>query len=68
MAERFHGIVDMTADRQLFYADDMYVAAVYRKQYLVIYDSVTGGTGYLKQLMNEKNSLIDIFERALQKL
>ena len=42
--------------------------ADYRKQYLVIYDSVPGGTGYLKQLLNEKNSLIDIFERALQKL
>ncbi len=42
--------------------------ADYRKQYLVIYDSIPGGTGYLKQLMNEKNSLIDIFERALQKL
>ena len=40
----------------------------YRKQYLVIYDSVPGGTGYLKQLMNEQGSLIDIFERALQKL
>jgi len=39
-----------------------------RKQYLVVYDSVPGGTGYLKQLMNEKGSLIDIFERALQKL
>ena len=37
----------------------------YRKQYLVIYDSVPGGTGYLKQLMNEKDALIDIFERAL---
>ena len=42
--------------------------ADYRKQYLVIYDSVPGGTGYLKQLMNESGSLIDIFERALQKL
>lgn len=42
--------------------------ADYRKQYLVIYDSVPGGTGYLKQLMNERGSLIDIFERALQKL
>lgn len=42
--------------------------ADYRKQYLVIYDSVPGGTGYLKQLMNEKGSLIDILERALQKL
>ena len=42
--------------------------ADYRKQYLVIYDSVPGGTGYLKQLMNEQGSLIDIFERTLQKL
>lgn len=42
--------------------------ADYKKQYLVIYDSVPGGTGYLKQLMNEEGSLIDIFERALQKM
>ena len=40
--------------------------ADYRKQYLVIYDSVPGGTGYLKQLMNEKNALIEIFEKALK--
>jgi DEAD/DEAH box helicase domain-containing protein len=42
--------------------------ADYRKQYLVIYDSVPGGTGYLKQLMKEKDSLIKIFEKALQKM
>lgn len=40
--------------------------ADYRKQYLVIYDTVPGGTGYLKQLMHEKNALIEIFEKALQ--
>ncbi len=39
-----------------------------RKQYLVIYDTVPGGTGYLKQLMNERDSLIDIFTKALHKL
>lgn len=39
--------------------------ADYRKQYLVIYDSVPGGTGYLKQLMHEKNALTEIFEKAL---
>ena len=39
--------------------------ADYRKQYLVIYDSVPGGTGYLKQLMHEQNALIEIFEKAL---
>lgn len=37
----------------------------YRKQYLVIYDSVPGGTGYLKQLMHEKNALTEVFEKAL---
>ena len=42
--------------------------ADYRKQYLVIYDSVPGGTGYLKQLMTEKNALVKIFERALSVL
>jgi DEAD/DEAH box helicase domain-containing protein len=39
--------------------------ADYRKQYLVIYDSVPGGTGYLKQLMLKQHSLIEIFEKAL---
>ena len=39
-----------------------------RKQYLVIYDSVPGGTGYLKQLMNNEDSLTTIFEKALTKL
>jgi DEAD/DEAH box helicase domain-containing protein len=40
--------------------------ADYRKQYLVIYDSVPGGTGYLKQLMQEKDALIKIFEKSLE--
>ena len=39
--------------------------ADYRKQYLVIYDSVPGGTGYLKELMTERNALVRIFEGAL---
>ena len=39
--------------------------ADYRKQYLVVFDSVPGGTGYLKQLMQNDNALIEIFEKAL---
>ncbi len=39
-----------------------------RKQYLVIYDSVPGGTGYLKQLMNDDKALLKIFESALNKM
>lgn len=42
--------------------------ADYRKQYLVIYDSVPGGTGYLKQLLQRDNALIEIFEKALSVL
>ena len=42
--------------------------ADYRKQYLVIYDSVPGGTGYLKQLMQHDNAMIEIFEKALSVL
>ncbi|MBP1564436.1 MAG: DEAD/DEAH box helicase [Oscillospiraceae bacterium] len=39
--------------------------ADYRKQYLVIYDSVPGGTGYLKQLLQNEKSLVEIFQKAL---
>ena len=39
--------------------------AEYRKQYLVIYDSVPGGTGYLKQLMNDENGIVDVLQRSL---
>ena len=42
--------------------------ADYRKQYLVVYDSVPGGTGYLKQLMQHDDALIQIFEKALHVL
>ncbi|HHV96805.1 MAG TPA: DEAD/DEAH box helicase [Clostridiaceae bacterium] len=37
----------------------------YRKQYLVIFDSVPGGTGYLKQLMRNEKALVEILEKAL---
>ena len=40
----------------------------YRNQYLVVYDSVPGGTGYLKQLMQRDNALIEIFAKALEVL
>lgn len=41
------------------------VDADFRKQYLVIFDSVPGGTGYLKQLLQHDEALIEIFEKAL---
>lgn len=42
--------------------------ADYRKQYLVIYDSVPGGTGYLNQLLQHDDALVQVFEKALQVL
>ena len=40
--------------------------ADYRKQYMVIFDSVPGGTGYLKELMATSDALMHVFELALE--
>jgi DEAD/DEAH box helicase domain-containing protein len=40
----------------------------YRKKYLVLYDTVPGGTGYLKQLMRSEAPLFAVFEKALETL
>lgn len=37
-----------------------------RKSYMVIYDTVPGGTGYLKQLTASKNAMMDLFQLALE--
>ena len=37
----------------------------YRKEYLVVYDSVPGGTGYLKQLIQNDNFLIEVLQKAI---
>ena len=39
-----------------------------RKQFLLLYDKIPGGTGYLKQLMRSSKPLFDVFEKALSKL
>lgn len=40
----------------------------YRKRYLVLYDMVPGGTGYLKELMQNEQPLMDVFHMALDVL
>jgi DEAD/DEAH box helicase domain-containing protein len=35
-----------------------------RKRYLVLYDGVPGGTGYLKELMRDQQNLLEVFEKA----
>ncbi len=42
--------------------------STYGKKYLVLYDKVPGGTGYLKQLMRSQEPLFEVFERALETL
>ncbi|MCK8601856.1 DEAD/DEAH box helicase [Desulfoferrobacter suflitae] len=37
----------------------------HRKEYLVLYDTVPGGTGYLKQLMRSEKPLMEVFAKAL---
>ncbi|MDM7995624.1 MAG: DEAD/DEAH box helicase [Acidobacteriota bacterium] len=37
-----------------------------RKQFLVLYDGVPGGTGYLKELMRDENNLLEVFEKAYE--
>lgn len=38
------------------------------RQYLVLYDSVPGGTGYLKQLMRDSEPLFEVFQAALDRM
>ena len=39
--------------------------ADYKNLYLVIYDTVPGGTGYLRQLMNDKHGMVDVMQLAV---
>ncbi|MGU1495528.1 DEAD/DEAH box helicase [Pseudomonas aeruginosa] len=65
LAKRFRGAVD-----HLRIALDMRMAAGSDNPrcYLVIYDSVPGGTGYLKELMRAPEPLLEVFETALKAL
>lgn len=40
----------------------------FKRKYLVLYDTVPGGTGYLKQLMRSENQLMDVLEKSLEAL
>jgi DEAD/DEAH box helicase domain-containing protein len=65
LTRRFHGAVD-----HLRIALDIRMAAGQEipRCYLVIYDSVPGGTGYLKELMRAPEPLLEVLELALQAL
>lgn len=40
----------------------------FKRKYLVLYDTVPGGTGYLKQLMRSENELMDVLKLSLETL
>jgi DEAD/DEAH box helicase domain-containing protein len=42
--------------------------SMYRKRFLMLYDIVPGGTGYLKELMRSSEPLMDVFQMALDSL
>lgn len=65
LTRRFRGAVD-----HLRIALDVRMAAGQEipRCYLVIYDSVPGGTGYLKELMRAPEPLLEVLELALQAL
>ena len=62
---RFRGNIDHL---QTTVCDEPVAGSVYRKKYLLLYDTVPGGTGYLKELMRSKEPLLEVFEKALEKL
>ncbi len=49
-------------------ADEPVKDSVMRKTYLVLYDTVPGGTGYLKNLMSEPSNLFEIFLLARDRM
>jgi DEAD/DEAH box helicase domain-containing protein len=49
-------------------SDEPVKDSVFRKKYLVLYDTVPGGTGYLKDMMKKPDSLMEILRLALERM
>lgn len=65
LRERFGGRVDHL--RTLVTSEPV-PGTPLRKQFVVIFDSVPGGTGYLKELLREPRGVFDVLSGALDKL
>lgn len=63
LKEYFHGAV-----QHLEVTEMQEPSSTGNKQYLVIYDRIPGGTGYLKQLMTSSASLFRMLDKALHRL
>ena len=65
LTKRFEGNIDHL---QTTVYDEPEPGSTNRRRYLVLYDTVPGGTGYLKQLMLNEQELLEVFDRALKSL
>lgn len=65
LKSKFGGAVDHL---QITTYDEPDENSDHRKQFLMLYDRIPGGTGYLKQLMRDEKPLFEVFELALDKL
>ena len=65
LKEYFEGDIDHL---RTTYMQEQASGSNFHRHYLVLYDTVPGGTGYLKQLMEDKNNLKTVFEKALKVL
>lgn len=65
LKKRFKGKIDhlQTTVHEMPISDSSF-----KRKYLVLYDTVPGGTGYLKQLMRSENQLMDVLELSLESL
>jgi DEAD/DEAH box helicase domain-containing protein len=65
LKKRFQGNIDHL---QTTVYEEPVPESTYRRRYLVLFDTVPGGTGYLKQLMLSESELLEIFDQALAAL
>lgn len=62
LKKRFRGSIDHL---QTAIMDEPVPESAARKRYLVLYDSVPGGTGYLKELTKTPDTMMEVLETAL---
>ena len=62
---KFKGSIDHLATTVM---EEPIQGSAIKKQYLVLYDRIPGGTGYLKELSRDGQSMIDLIDCALQAL
>lgn len=65
LKKRFRGKIDHL---QTTVYEEPLADSSFKRKYLVLYDTVPGGTGYLKQLMRSENELMAVLELALEAL